>query len=893
MGFNFSVTTNFILEFGNEYLRLWSNGIAVRKSLISVAEWVTATTYLKGDYVKSSDIIYFATQGHVAAATFAADLAAGKWVAQDILEVPMPYLEADLRTIQYCQINDLLYLTHPNYPPAKLTRHADDDWRYEEIQWKFPPTLDENVTPLTIAPSAATGNITLTASAALFTEEHVGSYWTITHRRSGLNHSYVEVALAASSIATGPLNVIGSWELTTYGSWSGTLQVQRFVEGGANWEVIRTYASSVVGHRNVSTTGNEEKSCQLRLVFNTLGAAGSSNPLARLEVGDSRYTGFVQVSAYTSPTVVSATVRLSLWTTSATEFWAEGAFSRRQGYARVVALHESRLIFAGTKLKPLRLHGSALDDFENHRKGSLANEAIDFTLSANESNPINWMLSQGDLLIGTAGEEWTLERTDDAEALSATNVNAERQSSYGSAYLQARLVNEVVMFVQRQGRKVRELTFAFEKDGWVAPDLTILANHITGKGIVETAFQQQPDAVYWIITSDGKLRGMTYERDQNVVGWHPHITDGVVESLATIYGGQGADEAWFAIRRTINGSDARYIERIHPTHRDEFEDMASDKWWYVDCGIRRVTAANESIVSGLSHLEGKTLAIFADGAAQPDRTVTGGSITLAYPAKNVLAGLRYTSTLKPMKVEIKLPDGSVKSRRARVHNIAIKVYKSLGLEFSTDIESELLWEEVPFRQPGQLMNAGTPAFTGTARVAMGGGYADDCEYLVRHDKPTPLCILSLIPKVDFIGRMKASLLQLRPFEPDRDYQDFYDWYEAHGTVAPVRALLPPIGAVIYRDFGDRQEKVGMIFLYLAQGVPVSFMEHLVARPGLTTRQVRDIAVHFLNYFKMLGPKMGYGLIVAHTVRSISRLMQHEGWSKIAGELDSLVITTTA
>ena len=140
--------------------------------------------------------------------------------------------------------------------------------------------------------------------------------------------------------------------------------------------------------------------------------------------------------------------------------------------------------------------------------------------------------------------------------------------------------------------------------------------------------------------------------------------------------------------------------------------------------------------------------------------------------------------------------------------------------------------------------------------------------------------------------MKANLLQLRPFEPDRDYDDFYDWYEAHGSVAPVRALLPPIGAVIYRDFGDRQEKVGMIFLYLAQGVPVSFMEHLVARPGLTTRQVREIAVCALNYFKMLGKQMGYGLIVAHTVRPISRLMQHEGWSKMADGLESLVITTT-
>ena len=167
----------------------------------------------------------------------------------------------------------------------------------------------------------------------------------------------------------------------------GQLQIQRFVDGGANWETIRTYQNSIVGHRNVSTTGNEEVSCQLRLVFFTGGSAGTSNPLARLEIGDSRYAGFVQVTGYTSATVVSATVRRALWNSAATEFWAEGAHSIKQGYPRTVALHESRLIFGGTKLKPLRIHGSALDDFENHKKGSLPNEAIDFTLSANESNP--------------------------------------------------------------------------------------------------------------------------------------------------------------------------------------------------------------------------------------------------------------------------------------------------------------------------------------------------------------------------------------------------------------------------------------------------------------------------------------------------------------------------
>ena len=249
---------------------------------------------------------------------------------------------------------------------------------------------------------------------------------------------------------------------------------------GRRFELMRVVSSATAMYPRRET---RKVSCQLRLNFFTAAAAGSSNPLARLEVGDSRYSGFVQVTAYTSPTRGFRHGRRGLWTTTATEFWAEGAFSRYQGHPRVVALHDSRLIFAGTKFKPLRLHGSPRLTI-SRTTARAASPMRRSTLRYRRTSPIRstgWS-ARAISLIGTAGEEWTLERTDDAEALSATNVNADRQSSYGSAYLQARLVNEVVMFVQRQGRKVRELTFAFERDGWVAPDLTILANHITGKG---------------------------------------------------------------------------------------------------------------------------------------------------------------------------------------------------------------------------------------------------------------------------------------------------------------------------------------------------------------------------------------------------------------------------
>ena len=86
IGFNFSVTTNFILEFGHLYVRFWTEGVQVM------------------------------TPGNPTVP----------------LEKVTSYLESELQQIQYCQINDLMYLVHPNHPPAKLTRVADDNWTFAE-----------------------------------------------------------------------------------------------------------------------------------------------------------------------------------------------------------------------------------------------------------------------------------------------------------------------------------------------------------------------------------------------------------------------------------------------------------------------------------------------------------------------------------------------------------------------------------------------------------------------------------------------------------------------------------------------------------------------------------------------------------------------------------------
>ena len=479
IGFNFSVTTNFILEFGHLYVRFWTNAVQVMEGAVP-------------------------------------------------LERATPYTEAQLREIQYCQINDIMYITHPDHPPGKLTRHSDTSWTYAEIGFKWPPVLDENVDNININMSATGGYINMHATSPIWTPDDVGSTWQIGHNMAGNTQNYVQVNLTNVSANSPSIRVRGSWEFTTFGTWSGEIRIWRQIYRTGVAEFIRTYTSTTDGQRNISTTGVEDEDCVMYIAFFTHGSVGSSNPLARLEFANAKVYGLVLIQAYGGPHDVSGTVTWGLARTDATPYWSRAAFSRENGFPRTVCLHESRLIFGGTKKKPLSLHGSQIDDYENFQRGALADHAFYFNISANESNPINWMVTQTKMLMGTAGSEWSVGATDTAKAIGPGNIQAKQESSFGSAYLQARIINEVVLFCQRQGKKIRELTYSFQKDGWVAPDLTILAAHIGFDGFAEIAFAQQPDAIFWCVTTDGKLVGMTYERDQNVVGWHRHSTNGNV-----------------------------------------------------------------------------------------------------------------------------------------------------------------------------------------------------------------------------------------------------------------------------------------------------------------------------------------------------------------------------
>lgn len=793
--FNYSVTTRYVIEFTHHFIRIFTGGATPK--LIWVFDPLSS-------YQGKS-----------------------------------PYSETDLPDIRISQINDVVYIAHPKHPLFKLWRITEETWDFDYVAFSFPPTMDENTeSTATITPSATTGTITLTSSAGcvgqrpgdwFFDQRDVGSFWTLSHRRESANISQALTGAGTSS----SLQVVGDWEMATSGTWAGNIYLERSENNGTSWDVIRSWNSS--SDRNYSTAGNQPFPALLRLRY-----AGSGTGRALLQVSETMHVGVVQITAAdTSGTSVNntatATVIVPLFAATATAKWAESAFSDLRGNAGVITLHEQRLYLSGNNDRAMTVWGSQVDDFENFRIGTIDSDGLSLTLASGQQNAIEWMISQSSLIIGTNGDEWTLGASDSSKTITATNIKAQNQSRYGSANVQAVLLAEVVLFIQRNARKVRELTYSFERDGWVAVDLTLLAEHITSGGLSEIAYQQQPDAILWAIRGDGTLVGMTYERDQSVVGWHRHTTDGLFESVAVIHGNGTEDEVWLVVKRTIDGVVKRYVERFSLNWRDYLDAGSAEEWKYLDChktispgyseeiystyasplkplltsidrlfnpeflpgdivridglvgnftggtdpngeeykvisvvfsggyyevalgdkttgvavncgpwasGVANggtMTRTSSSTKIKMAHLDDEAVTSLSAGSVLTTGTVTAGEFTFSAATANAVVGLPYTSTLQPMRLNMDLRDGTSQGRKARIHGIIARLYKSRGGEAMTNAGT---W---------YALGAETGVFTGDRKITLAGNFADTADVTLRQTKPFPLTVIAIIPKWDSFG----------------------------------------------------------------------------------------------------------------------------------------------
>ena len=756
--FEFSVTQAYILEFGNLYIRVYRD------------------------------------QGVVETGSPSAPL-----------EIATPYTEAQLFDIQVSQSADTLFIAHQSHEPRTLSRTSHTSWSLTKHATIAGPLEDLVIgTATTFTPSGTTGSVNITASA-------------VTDINGGAGFTAIDVD-----------------------------------------RIIQINQGGTLGH--------------------------------------------AKVNSITSTTIVACTVQSGrdFASTAGSTLWALGSFYTGN-WPSTVTFYEERLVWAGPTNSPQLLSFSVSSDYTNHLAGANAADALTYTIATDQVNAIMWLNSGPSLVVGTSGGEFIVAASALSEALTPTNVRVTRQTSYGSHRTHSKRIGNVILFIQRAQRKIREFVYKFETDTFVAPDLTLLAEDITQSGIVEMDYQQEPDTIIWAVLTDGVLAGMTYLRDQEVIAWHEHIlagssdsasTNAKVESVAVIPGtasdGAGIDEIWISTKRYINGSTVRHIEVITPGLEDT---QTIEEAFFVDSGlslnvpltITGITQANpvvvtssshgmsdgdltdlriingttelnnerfrviesttntfelmvvdghsivavtqaspgnvkcighpfsttnevgfinvggmtelngnaytitkvdddnftigvdsssftaytnggtahllrdgrldtpyisggtarvaSTVISGLTHLEGETVSILANGAVQPDKVVSSGAIALNIAASIVHVGLGFTSKLVTLNIEGGSADGTSQGKTKRISTIIARMFRSVGLKVGPEGGP---YDIIPFRSSSDAMNFGPALFTGDKKVPYPQGNDDEINIELRQEQPLPMVILSII-----------------------------------------------------------------------------------------------------------------------------------------------------
>jgi len=361
-----------------------------------------------------------------------------------------------------------------------------------------------------------------------------------------------------------------------------------------------------------------------------------------------------------------------------------------------VGFFEQRICYAATKNRPQTLWFSKSANFEDMGVSSpiVADDAVTLTMNSGSQNAIAWMNTARALLVGTLGDEWDIKGSG-SEPLSFKSFKMNRHTRQGSEPLKPIMIGPVTIFVELLGRVVNQFVYDYATDSYDVVDLSVLAPHLTAKNkIVDWTYQKTPHGIIWAVRDDGILIALTMKREHNVIGWHRHTTDGKFLAVTAIPGSNETD-LFCVVERTIGGVTKWYVEMKAP----QFDSNSAIDGRFLDSFLE-YSGTPISTVTGLGHLEGKTVSILAGGRPHTSQVVTGGSITLDRNFNYIVVGLPFTSRLIPTSNAVTLEDGNSHSMETRVISSKISLKDSSGMRVGIqNAFGKIRYTYVPFLNP--------------------------------------------------------------------------------------------------------------------------------------------------------------------------------------------------
>jgi hypothetical protein len=637
-------------------------------------------------------------------------------------EVTTPYAAADAPRLSFQQSFDRLYLAHGSYPYASLTRTSAVTFAHANVTVKNGPFLDQNTDPaITVTSSAVSGSVTIAASSAIFLAGHVGGLFRIE-------------ALDFSDVT--------AWE-------AGMKAITIGMKVRSDGKVYEAATAGVTGSvQPIHTEGSAWDGANKQDELNTKGPFG----IKWAYVSDD--FGIVEIASIGGGgTTATGTVLRRLpdsVMTVATYRWAHGAFSTANGWPNLVSIWNSRAIL----IKDFDVHGSVVGDYGGGQvnfaakasSGQLAPDMAFRRTLATEDPPL-WIAGDRKLIVGTASRELAVGPLNNQAALSGTNISAEPQSFYGSAAVFPVQIATSTIFAQRGGRKLREVGYDFARDRYIASNMVVWARHITKSGVIQFAFQKEPEELLFCVRADGVLAVHPHAPEQEVKGFARRTIagGGKVLSAVCITDEDGVnDEVWALIER--NG--AKSIQRM-AKWRDDGDPIADA--FFVDFGVTTMASAGQTHFTGLTHLANETVAVLANGAHIPDVAVDGtGAFDLPATAVphvpyRMTVGLPYTARCVTLRPPLSMNGQPTQGLRHRLVRLAVRLLETAGVRIGA---AGGTLDNLIDRRASDAMDAPVPLFTGDTGKAVGGGWDREGRAEFISDTPLPATIIALMPKVE-------------------------------------------------------------------------------------------------------------------------------------------------
>ena len=651
-----------------------------------------------------------------------------------IYTLDSPYAVADLDDLHVTQSFDVMYLVHKNYAPRKLVRYGNDDWALQTVTFKDGPYLDVNSTTTTVTPGAITGSgITLTFSST-----------TGINNNQGFTSSDVGRTIR---IKSGPddsdaLSYSGDGTRTTFPipfSYSGDSQVAVYAQAATGAFTLKTNPADYT----INSLG--------QVVMGSAPAAGTYLVIQRPNTGTGRW-GWATITSVTNSTTVVVTISDSWHGTNATTIWRLGAWYT-SNYPSTITFHEQRLYFGG---QGRWIWGSVLGDYENFqpddsdRKGVPdVTSAVYFQLASQEGNEIQSITSQQGLAVLSNGDLTGL-FTDIGGVMSAvTPPSPVKNAEVSAGKIQPVVIHKAVVHVSSLKNSVSSLAFDYGRFGYVPQELSTFAENLfTESPIKAMTYQSLPNKILWFVRADGAMISFTYLPELGVQAFMKHTlggTNAVVLSATSVPSGESNDHLYLLVSRTINGSTARHIEVLENFY--DAGDITTSSYFLDDC-IHYNSSATATI-TGLDHLEGQVVRVITEDGMHPNRTVSGGSITLDASYENVIVGLYSNRTAETHPLQINTGKGSGRGSPKSLYEVHLEFYEtcSASVGSSSSNVKEIIFTGTTSTGTNDLI-----LYTGTKKVQLATEYSETIQVYVKQVDPLPLTINSIIAKFDLVGK---------------------------------------------------------------------------------------------------------------------------------------------